>query len=92
MPPYVFAASWDGKPITMVIGWPRAVWPRAMMWSLGLPACSRTSVAAELAAEAAEREAAERGPSLVKVPSQTCSARGFSTAKVTDRSRPIRAP
>jgi hypothetical protein len=32
------------------------------------------------------------GPSLVKVPSQTRSPRGLSTLKVTERSRPIRAP
>ncbi len=32
------------------------------------------------------------GPSLVNVPSQTRSPRELSTLKVTERSRPIRAP
>jgi hypothetical protein len=50
------------------------------------------AAAGELAAEAVQREAAVRGPSLVKVPSHTVSARGLSTAKVTERSRPISAP
>ena len=68
------------------------VWPRAMMWSLGAGAALVGAVAAELAVEAREREAAGSAPSLVKVPSQTCSARGLSTEKVTERSRPIRAP
>ena len=51
------------------------------------------AAAAELAGEArTARNGRWPGASLVKVPSQTCSPRGFSTVKVTERSRPIRAP